>query len=554
MMILAFPVSAAPAEEPYPFAGQGCAGYFVFEARGSEISAAAAAQMLQTWAAAAWGGETAADLVSGSDTLATGNMVEVSSGGAQPVKYGIIIRGDVTKTGKPGLAQLVATARGLTGAYAADPVLQIAADLDGSGKIDITDVVRASQYLLGADPDGPLYPSAPVNLPRETRSSSNINRQNYSVWARPVCSYLYENPAGNLVRVEYVGNEVVVEEYDAAFLPVSSLTLEAELPLWGGFFAGEKFNFLIWGQNNKEEDNGKEVIRIVKYDKDWNRLGAAGLYGANTTEPFDAGSLRCDEYGGWLYIRTCHEMYTTDDGLNHQANVMIALNQEEMRITDSFTDIMNISTGYISHSFNQFVMVDSAGRIVTLDHGDAHPRGIVLLRYYAAAGQEKFTNLYPMVQTALIENFPEAPGGNYNVTGASVGGICETSVGYLTAYNFDGAATTTQPRDIYLTCIGKNVNGGCVQVTHGANTLTPQLIPTSMEGGYLTWMSVDADRNTHFNYTEYRADGSVGSIRTADAAVSDCQPICWNGKVVWYVTDQSAPVFYTLDADGVQSW
>lgn len=75
---------------------------------------------------------------------------------------------------------------------------------------------------------------------------------------------------------------------------------------------------------------------MVKYDKNWKRLGAASLKGANTVIPFDAGSLRCDEYGGYLYIRTCHEMYTSDDGLNHQANMTLAVRQSDMTITDSF--------------------------------------------------------------------------------------------------------------------------------------------------------------------------------------------------------------------------
>ena len=40
-------------------------------------------------------------------------------------------------------------------------------------------------------------------------------------------------------------------------------------------------------QSNAAESDSAEVIRVVKYDKDWNRLGAASLKGANTTIPFD---------------------------------------------------------------------------------------------------------------------------------------------------------------------------------------------------------------------------------------------------------------------------
>ena len=38
---------------------------------------------------------------------------------------------------------------------------------------------------------------------------------------------------------------------------------------------------------------------------------------------------------------------------------------------------------------------------------------------------------------------------------------------------------------------------------------------------------------------------------TTTGALSDCAPVYYNGQVVWYVTDNSAPVFYTLDESGV---
>ena len=152
--------------------------------------------------------------------------------------------------------------------------------------------------------------------------STNKNRQDYTTWASPVKSYLYENPNGGLTRVELTGGvwsysyvdgklqstqskqEIIVEDYSSAFALRSSRTVPMELSIWGGFYAGRDYNFLIFGQDNVEENDSKEVIRIVKYSKDWQRLGQASLRGANTIHPFDAGSLRCDEYGGYLYIRT----------------------------------------------------------------------------------------------------------------------------------------------------------------------------------------------------------------------------------------------------------
>ena len=113
--------------------------------------------------------------------------------------------------------------------------------------------------------------------------SSNKNRQDYSRWSKPVTSYLYENETGGLTRVEYTGGQVVAEDYDSSFAFQSGRIIQPELPIWGGFFAGKDYNFLIFGQENPGENDGMEVIRVVKYSKDWQRLGAASLMGANTS-------------------------------------------------------------------------------------------------------------------------------------------------------------------------------------------------------------------------------------------------------------------------------
>ncbi|MFR5149252.1 MAG: hypothetical protein ACLTER_06740 [Ruminococcus sp.] len=68
-----------------------------------------------------------------------------------------------------------------------------------------------------------------------------------------------------------------------------------ELPLWGGFYAGSDGYYLVEGQNNTAEDNSAEVIRVIRYDTNWNRSGAASitsnpdLFGGEVRYPFDYG-------------------------------------------------------------------------------------------------------------------------------------------------------------------------------------------------------------------------------------------------------------------------
>lgn len=205
----------------------------------------------------------------------------------------------------------------------------------------------------------------------------------YGNWDAPVCAYLFENPQG-LTRVEYSEERIIVEDYDANFNYLTSHTISPELSIWGGFFAGKDYNFFIFGQPNYNQSDSVEVIRIVKYDKSWNRLGHASVCGANTLMPFEAGSLRCAEAGGCLYIHTSHKMYKADDGLNHQANLRMIVREKDMTATEVSCEQY---LGYVSHSFNQFILAAEDGSIVTADHGDGYPPRYHPLSFSGSGGE-----------------------------------------------------------------------------------------------------------------------------------------------------------------------
>lgn len=384
--------------------------------------------------------------------------------------------------------------------------------------------------------------------------SKNINAQDYSVYyASTVKSYLYANNQGGLTRVEYVNGSIVVEDYDRSFNLLSSWSTQPELPIWGGFFAGEDYNFMVFGQNNPGESDSVEVFRIVQYTKDWQRVKSASLYGANTETPFRSGSLRCDEYGGYLYIRTCHRMYKSSDGKNHQANVMLALRQSDMTITDAYYDVMNSSYGYVSHSFNQFVIVDRDGNIVGIDHGDAYPRGVAFTRYYSNAGTGKFRGQGYSAWCSYSNLCPFAGAVGENTTGASVGGLAETSDCYIFSYNYDGLGGQGD-RYPYFHYMDKASGKSWSVKINLAGSTTPVLAPTGLDGGYMLWNAKSGyNVSDTLYYLHYGADGTPEQYKTATAPLSDCAPIQFNGKTVWYTTNNSAPVFYTLDASGVNA-
>ena len=399
-----------------------------------------------------------------------------------------------------------------------------------------------------------VFSDIPLITPRET---NNINRQNYpGNWAATVKSYLFENEQGGLTRVEYIpygDDPIVVENYSASFVPQSFVAIPMELTTWGGFYAGTNYNFFVFGQNNPDEDDGREVIRVVKYSKSWQRLGQASLKGANTIVPFEGGSVRFAEEDGMLYIRTSHQMYASSDGKNHQANLTLAIREQDMTITDSGY-LVTWGIGYVSHSFNQFVLIDREKNLVTLDHGDAYPRSLILKRFdEVTAGGEKFSG---DTTDREILTFPGATGDNY--TGAGVGGFAETANGYVTAYNYDGTVKGGQ-KSVYLAHTAKNgLKTTLNRLTSDVDASTPVLASTGESGGYILWNEKNSGSSYYATYgktlswAQYYSDGSVSRAQSAKAALSDCQPILWHGKMLWYVTENSTPVFYTLDDRGIE--
>ena len=232
------------------------------------------------------------------------------------------------------------------------------------------------------------------------------------------------------MRVQgFDGGKIEVAYYDSEFNVTSRRTVTAEqLPLFGGFYAYGDYYYVVTGQTNYDENDNVEVFRITKYDANWNRIKSCGLKGANTYVPFNAGSCRMVMDGNYLLIRTCHSMYYSD-GAHHQANVTIEVNTSNMTVTDSYTKIWNAKGGYVSHSFNQFIGVYNH-KIIAVDHGDARPRSICLMKYSTNVTTGKFST-DTGVTTTDIMSFAGEKGDN--TTGATVGAFELIDGSYLIA-------------------------------------------------------------------------------------------------------------------------
>ena len=404
----------------------------------------------------------------------------------------------------------------------------------------------------------------------DTTAAFSYYESAFGRYGSPLSSYLTLNDDDTISRVEADENtaSIRVETYERKEGKLlSSKTLDMKSawegdaqpplknPLFGGVFIGDMSNYVFLGQANPEEKDDKEVIRIVRYDKQWNVKNQYNLYQNNTVSPFEAGSLRCAEYGDMLYVYTCHKMYKAEDGYNHQANLRFTLNKEtgDIPVSDQHFLTSNERYGYCSHSFNQFITIQGQD-IYTLDHGDAYPRGIQLARYAQKAGGEMGN---PDAWQTVV-SFPGNVGDNE--TNTAVGGLAVSDQKCLIPYS--QGAGVGKPRSVYLTTMDRQAIGSGTPQTvtldtpaGGTTYGVPMMTQIGEDNYLLRWQvyQADGDVKEEAHYCVIDASGNtIVPVNSMKAYLADCQPAVDDGGIVlWYTTGTpyaaGTPVFYELN-------
>jgi len=377
-------------------------------------------------------------------------------------------------------------------------------------------------------------------------TNEGANVYEYSKWAKNIGSYLVTVKNGGYMTVIPNGEYYYIQYFSDDFTFTEKKKVNAELPIFGVFYETADNYYIVSGQSNRDENNETEVFRITKYDKNWKRLSSCGLFGENTYNPFQGGSCRVTECGKYLLIRTCHIMYKTNDGLNHQANVQIEIDTETMTVTDKVTRLVNSSLGYVSHSFNQFVKVEN-GVLYGVDHGDAYPRSVCLIEYPNKCDDGTFYGSKCKVYSFL--DLAGEIGENY--TGCEVGGFEITADAFLCAGKTipqDGNSYKTS--NIFVSSIDKATKSTTLNmITDYAEGTSspgnPQLVKISDNRLVLMWM-----REGKLNYVTLDGSGKkTGEIKTADGKLSDCAPILSGNNIVWFSYNKAVTTFYTIGAD-----
>ena len=485
----------------------------------------------------AWKKPSSVTISNSSATLKTGNSLKLSARSNSDIDYGFTWSSSdnsvasVTKDGKvygnkAGVCTITATTDNSVKASCTVTVTPMDSDTKGSATI-----------LSG-------------------RATDNASDNHYNTWSSVTNSYLVQNSDGTLTRLENTSNGIVVENYSADGKKlISQRTISKELNLFGGFYSGKDYNYLVFGQNNTAESDSKEVVRVVKYTKSWSKVNSCSISGVNTTKPFSAGSLRMEEAGGKLYVYTCHEMYADSDGIHHQANMLFTIDESSMSLTDSMYDVSNLTDGYVSHSFNQFIKADESGKyIYRVDHSESSNytmngsylsvNGITLTKY-KADGKSTAVSVSIPVKFDMNKS---------NYTGASIGGFELGSGNCLIAYAKD-VSSSCKTRNVYISVTDELFNGtqNIALTNYGTSSKvtcrTPQLIKINDNLFLVMWE--EYNNSTGKTATKTMTVDSNGKTVTKAIShsfeLSDCQPVvCSDGMVKWYVTNNSAPTLYKL--------
>ena len=284
------------------------------------------------------------------------------------------------------------------------------------------------------------------------------------------------------------------------------------------------------------------------------------IYGSNTYEPFNFGSLRMAELDNKLYVYTCHTMYTTEDKLNHQANMIFTIDESTMKTVDYQYEISNLTQGYVSHSLNQYIKTygDYIYRVDHSETGDLVEGGEIMAVNGITLTKFNKNDQPTEVAVTVPERF-NIRRGNY--TGSSIGGFEIGSDNCIIAFSQD-ISKTNRNRNVYLTVTDTSFyRTKKVPLTHYTDNDnitcgTPELVKISENLFLVMWEETNKSTNEVVTkgMTVDAKGQIVSSAKTLTARLSDCQPIlCSDNLVKWYVTDNNGTTLYSLNPYYIES-
>lgn len=371
-------------------------------------------------------------------------------------------------------------------------------------------------------------------------------------WASPDELNYYTDTSGRFCVVSAwpTDSRFDINTFDAGFNCVATKTVDfTGFNLWGGFYhAPDGYFYVAVGQYNTEQDDDKTVIEVRRYNASWVLVGTAAIKGGVTFTfkgirvPFDAGQCAMTLSGTQLVVHTAREMYTADDGKNHQANISFAIDTTTMTASIIGSGYGGSSNSqYTSHSFNQYAQLQGAD-LLLVDHGDAHPRSVVLSRianYTGGSRQVVRTNLFSLMGS-LGENYTGT-----TVMGFELGQNGNLLVGHSVPHNqaVDGVTgyDSNMVQNVYLLVLNKHTDAPSFQWLTNYNPArtqiavqAPRMVKLS-DDRFVVLFTVVENGKARLEYRLVNSSGTVLASKSFAGVnfASGTQPLVQDGFLLW---------------------
>ena len=358
----------------------------------------------------------------------------------------------------------------------------------------------------------------------------------------PAQSFLYVNEDGGVSVVQHQSRSgsVTVADFDAElnFLRTRSVSVLGRYSSyngWGAFYAGEKYNYMIFLDSN---DLDEDVLRIDCYTKDWSKWDGMTYPNVILHKGLIANDLDVTESNGSLFLVS---NYTIRSGIpeydGHQANFRMQINAETLALERLHTGV-DAFDGYCSHSFVPEVAVNN-GIIYTYDRSDKIPgKGIFMSAFQGGLASTKWANR--MIQSMTFGDW------------GSQGNAIPAGDGVLTAYTYAPAAQPNTSTNVYLHYTTADGSMSKVQVNQNGGAGTPYVAAVDKNTGFVLWNPdlFSSETRDNLYYAAYTISGSnvsVGSVNMAQGHyLSDCEPIAFDGGLIWYTVEGGELIFHKL--------
>ena len=400
----------------------------------------------------------------------------------------------------------------------------------------------------------------PISASAETAPKRNPevydNLEISSEW--PNYSYLVSTDNGYMRLYERSKN-IKIEYFDYDFNLLSKKSVEMELEEWDGFYKSEDSYYLFEDCENENQNDNTEFMRVIKYDFNWNRLGAASIKTNNklfggTVEfiGIQGKSMKVTEYNGKLFFATGHI------GNGHEGLLLMTVDTETMQGEIVSADYAHSYTQYIENINEDIYLLElsEGNRCAQLSKYNAEDAVYPNERVHVFRYGGKHTSQWSIPVYATVEGMALSS-NNILTLGASIDQSQYDDVKETTPYNLYLTVTPisdfkdesnqvkwiTNYAEGEETVIGANitkVNDNCFMISWENYISDDHLVSDlndSLSYATLHYLFVDGNGN------------KISEEFTVKAPLPSCQPIVKGSNIVFYASKKDMVNFYSINAN-----